>query len=195
MKNINPVMENYRKSVRFIKESRDFIYVAVLFFLTFFLIGFLLPVPSYIADQITALLQELMEKTGDMSQFELTKFIFFNNMQSSFFAMAFGILFGIFSIFVMITNGYLVGVVSSLSVEIDGILSLWRLFPHGIFELPAVFISAGLGLKIGSFIFQKKKFKSLKDYTINSLRAFVFVIIPLLVIAAIIEGALIFLSR
>jgi len=42
-------------------------------------------------------------------------------------------------------------------VQTDGFLSLWRLLPHGIFELPAVFISLGMGLKIGMFIFQKKK--------------------------------------
>ena len=34
---------------------------------------------------------------------------------------------------------------------------LFRLLPHGIFELPAIFISLGLGLRFGMFIFQKEK--------------------------------------
>jgi len=48
-------------------------------------------------------------------------------------------------------------------------------------------------MKIGSFIFQKKKLKSLKEYSLNSLKVFFFVVIPLLIIAGIIEGALMFL--
>jgi len=69
-------------------------------------------------------------------------------------------------------------------------LTLWKLFPHGIFELPAVFISLALGMKLGTFIFQKKKMNSFKDYLWNSFRIFIFVVIPLLVIAAFIEGYL-----
>jgi len=42
-----------------------------------------------------------------------------------------------------------------LSVGIEGYGILWRLVPHGIFELPAVFISLGLGIKLGTFIFRE----------------------------------------
>ena len=107
--------------------------------------------------------------------------------------MVSGILFGIYPLFATIANGFILGFVASISVSEVGFLVLWRILPHGIFELPAIFISFGLGLKIGSFIFQKKKFKSLKNYSLNSLKVFVFIIIPLLIIAAVIEGALIFL--
>jgi len=71
---------------------------------------------------------------------------------------------------------------------------LWRILPHGIFELPAVFIALGMGLKFGGFIFQKEKIKSLREYFWNSLRVFLFVVLPLLIIAGIIEGTLIFFS-
>jgi len=57
--------------------------------------------------------------------------------------------------------------------------------------LPALFISLGLGLRIGTFIFEKDKIKTLKIYLIKSIKVFFFVIIPLLVIAAVIEGSLI----
>ena len=70
---------------------------------------------------------------------------------------------------------------------------LWRIFPHGIFELPAVFISLGLGLKLGTFIFQRNKLKAFAEFFWNSLRVFLFIVLPLLIIAAIIEGSLIFL--
>ncbi len=195
MKNKNSIKEHYRKSWKFIGESQNFIYAAIIVFFTFFLVGFLLPVPESISEKIIEFLEKLLEETQDMSQSQLTQFIFLNNLKSSFFAMIFGVLLGIFPIFIMVINGYLVGIVSAMSVSVDGLLSLWKLFPHGIFELPAVFLAAGLGLKLGSFIFQKKKIKSLKEYSLNSLRVFVLVITPLLVIAALIEGALIFFGR
>src|SRR3989344_2332310 len=100
-------------------------------------------------------------------------------------------IFGILPLLSIIANGYLVGFVSSMAVQEAGFNSLWRLFPHGIFELPAVFISFGLGIKFGTFIFKKNKKDAFKEYLINCLRVFIFVIIPLLIIAAIIESSLI----
>ena len=114
-----------------------------------------------------------------------------NNIQSSFLGVLYGVVFGIFPVVSAMVNGYLLGFVAAKSVEVEGVFILWRLFPHGIFELPALFLSLGLGLKLGSFLFQKNKIESLKDYLINSLRVFVLVIIPLLIIAAVIEGILI----
>lgn len=184
--------ENYRESWSYIKESRNYIYSIIAVFFIFILIGFFLPAPDSIVQEILKFIEELLEKTQNMSQSELAKFIFFNNVQSSFFGMIFGVLFGIFPLISAIVNGYLLGFVASLSVEYGGFLSLWRLFPHGIFEMPSVFISLGLGLKFGTFIFQKNKAESFRKYLWNSLRVFLFVVIPLLTIAAIIEGILIF---
>ena len=105
--------------------------------------------------------------------------------------MIFGIFLGIFPMVVAMLNGYILGFVALLSVSNEGIFVLWRLVPHGVFELPAVFISLGLGLKFGTFFFQKNKSESFRNYLWNSIKTFVFIVLPLLVIAAIIEGALI----
>jgi|TARA_Y100000310_G_scaffold328431_1_gene396554 stage II sporulation protein M len=191
-KNFN-FIEEYKKSWNFIRESKNFIYSVIGIFFIFSLIGFFITTPTIIAEQILKFIEELLLKTKDMSQFELTKFIFFNNVQSSFFGIVFGIFLGIFPLIAVVTNGYVLGFVASLVVDSEGILALWRLFPHGIFELPAIFISLGLGLKIGTFIFQREKFESLKKYSLNSLRVFLFIVLPLLIIAAIIEGGLIYL--
>lgn len=187
--------ENYKQSWNYIKESRNFIYIVLIVFSLFFLLGYFIRVPENIAQLILEFIGELLKRTEGMSYAELTSFIFFNNLQSSFFGMIFGVVFGIFSVMTIVSNGYLLGFVSSSTAQSEGFLILWRLFPHGIFELTALIISMGLGLKIGTFIFQKKKMEFLKNYLWNSLRVFLFVIIPLLFIAAIIEGSLIFLFR
>ncbi len=192
-KNNFNLKEEYKKSWNYILESKNFIYFIIGIFFVFVLIGFLIPAPDALAEQILKLIQELIGEIKGMSQGELINFIFFNNLQSSFFGMVLGVVFGIFPVIAIIANGYLLGFVASMSVESEGILVLWRLLPHGIFELPAVFISLGLGLKLGTFIFQKKKIKLLKEYFWNSLRVFLFIVTPLLIIAGIIEGSLIFM--
>ena len=87
------------------------------------------------------------------------------------------------------------GFVAEESVEAAGVLSLWRILPHGVFELTAVFISLGMGLKLGTFIFVGEKIKSFKRFLYESINVFIFVVFPLLVLAAIIEGLLITLLR
>ena len=185
--------EEYKQSWNYLKESKNFIYIIIAVFFVFVLIGFFIPAPDSLVEQILKFIEELIEQTQGMSQGGLIKFIFLNNLQSSFYGMMLGILLGIFPILAAIANGYLLGFVSSMSVENGGFLVLWRLLPHGIFELPAIFISLGLGLKFGTFIFQKRKLEIFKEYFFNSLRVFFLIILPLLIIAGIIEGSLIFL--
>lgn len=182
----------YRESFDYIKDSRKFIYSVILLFFLFALVGFFVSAPSFLEGRILQFIEELLTRTEGMSRWELISFIFLNNLQSSFTGMVFGVFFGVFSLLSVITNGYVLGFVASKTAASDGILTLWRILPHGIFELPALFISLGLGLRLGSFILQKRKLYSLKEYAIKSLKVFIFVIIPLLIIAALIEGSFIF---
>jgi len=196
--------QEYYQSFKYIKESKNFIYAAILIFFIFVAIGFFfqdiinLMFKNFLGinlqDQMLELIKRLLESTKDMSQKELIGYIFFNNVQSSFYAVFFGILFGIMPLFSSITNGYLLGFVALISVKAQGFLVLWKVLPHGIFELPALFISLGLGFKLGTYFFIKKK-KSFFLCILNSLKIFLLIILPLLIIAAIIEGTLIlFLS-
>ncbi len=183
--------ECYKKSWTYIKESKNFIYFAIGIFLIFVLIGFFVSPSQEISDIILNYIQEILAQTEGLSAFGLIRFIFLNNLQSSFSGMIFGFLFGIFPFIAALFNGYVIGFVSELSVESAGFSSLLNLLPHGIFELPAIFISLGLGLKFGTFWFKKNRFECFKKYLLESLRVFVFIVIPLLIIAAVIEGLLI----
>ena len=184
----------YKESWNYIKDSKNFLWLIIGIFLFFFLIGFFVPVPEYISNKILDFIKEILGKTEGMSSLQLIKFIFLNNIQSSFFGVVFGAFFGIFPIIATIANGYLLGFVSNMAVQEAGVFSLWRLFPHGIFELPAVFISFGLGLRLGISIFNEKRFGTFKKNILSCLKVFVFIVIPLLIIAAIIEGVFIFLG-
>jgi stage II sporulation protein M len=192
-KKTNFFRENYSKSWNYLKEAGIFIWIIVLLFFVFVLIGFVVPIPENLKNIILDYVRQILEKTSDMSFFELIVFIFFNNLKSAFLGMIFGIFIGVFPVIVTLANGYLLGYISSLAVKEGGAISLLSLLPHGIFELPAIFIALGLGLKLGTVLFQKKLDKSFNEFFINSIRIFVFIVLPLLMIAAIIEGSLIFL--
>lgn len=185
----------YKKCFNYLGESRKFIFCVLGIFVFFMLIGFLFPVPEILQEKILETLRQILEETEGLSQPELIFYILSNNIRASFFGILFGFVLGIFPIFASIINGYLLGFVSVMSVNNSGYTSLLQLFPHGIFELPAIFISLGLGLKFGTFMFQKNKSESFKNYLINSLRIFILVVLPLLLVAGIIEGTLVFLGN
>lgn len=190
-KNQNFFSQNFKEGLQYIKQSRNFIYAVSAIFILFIFIGYFVPTPELLEKVILKFIEDLIKTTDGMSWTELTSFIFFNNLKSSFFGMILGIVFGIFSVVTALANGYLLGFVSSRIVSTEGIAILWKLFPHGVFELPAALISMGLGLKLGTFIFKKKKLEFLKEYFHESLKAFFFVVVPLLVAAALIEATLI----
>lgn len=187
--------EEYKRSFSYIKESRKFIYFSILIFFLFVFVGAFFQAPPDLSKKILDFIRNLLEETNNFSWMHLIFFIFLNNLKTSFYGLFSGFLLGFFPFVLSIFNGYILGFVSSLSVKKSGIFILLDLLPHGIFELPAIFISFGLGMKFGEFIFKKDKLKYFKLFLYDSLRVFIFVIFPLLLIAAIIEGTLIFFLR
>ncbi len=136
-----------------------------------------------------------------LNNFLLFLFIFLNNSLKVFLFMFLGILGGVIPVFFLIVNGMTLGlVVWVVSQEVTLGEILLSLLPHGVFELPALFIGSALGISLGAssykLISQRKKIKEiikgpLKSDLIFSLRTFTYVILPLLFIAALIEVLLI----
>ena len=180
-------VENYEKCWEFFCECRWYFVFALGIFALMFLVGFAFPV--FFREEIFGFLAELVEMLEGKSSIELIGFIFFNNLKASFLAFVLGISFGILTLVVGVVNGYLVGFVAREAVMVEGIGVMWQLAPHGIFELPAILFSIGIGLKVGMSLFAGRK--SLKYSFIEGLRFFVFVILPLLLVAGVIEGILV----
>lgn len=181
------MIKNYSRCWEFFGECRWHIVFTLGVFALLFIIGFTFPI--FFREEIFGFITEMIKMLEGKSIFELIGFIFLNNLKVSFFAIVLGIGFGIFPLMIGIVNGYLLGFVSREAVTRGGILVIWQLFPHGIFELPAILFSMGVGLKIGADLFRKDK--RLGYNFREGLRFFAFVIFPLLLIAGIIEGILI----
>jgi stage II sporulation protein M len=183
----NFLRKNYNKSWKTLGDARLFIYGIIVVFFVSALIGYVFPV--FFVDEIAQIIQEMVAEFEGVGILGAIAKIFLNNIMAGFLAFVFGIFLGIFPVISAVTNGYLVGFVSSSVVEQNGISVLWRLLPHGIFELPAIFVSMGLGVWLGMGFFQNNK--KLKQKILDGLRVFFMVVLPLLIIAAIIEGLLI----
>ncbi|MDP4039052.1 MAG: stage II sporulation protein M [Candidatus Pacearchaeota archaeon] len=178
----------WKESLGYLRETKKYIYFIFLLFLVSGLIGFIFKENFKVFDSIIA---ELAGKTEGLGLFELMGFIFWNNLGSSFLAMISGVFLGISAVGSALFNGVLLGYVYSKASEIAGFGIIWRLVPHGVFELPAIFIALGLGVKLGMFIFTKERKKEFIRRLRGSVNVFITIIIPLLLIAAIIEGLLI----
>ena len=188
----NFLVDQYSKCWKFFNEAKWYIVFGLGVFALTFIIGFIYP--NIFRSEILGFIEKLMLMFEGKGTAEMTWMIFFNNFKASFFAIILGIGIGIFPLVTLVINGYLLGFVSREVAGIGGIATLWQLLPHGIFELPAVLFSIGIGLKIGGDMFYGDIGKKLKHNFEEGLRFFLFVILPLLIIAAVIEGALIGLA-
>jgi len=140
-------------------------------------------------------IQQLSENVKDFSDsyplwvlFLLFFFvIFLNNSFTCFIDILSGPLAGIVPLFSAFVNGGLVG----WFVQQEGGIVLVAIIPHGVFEIPAFLISAAIGLRLGREVFRSRGERDLGGEMKMGLWVFLTLILPLLVIAAIIESALI----
>jgi stage II sporulation protein M len=135
------------------------------------------------ASGILASFQEIAEDLMQRSTPELIVAIFLRNGMAAVISIFLGIIFGIVPAAAILFNGLLFGAVLQMAPG-----DIWRVLPHGIFELPAMFIAWGLGLWVGQWFLQPPRLEHLKDRLGRSLKVLLALILPLLVVAAIIEG-------
>lgn len=117
--------------------------------------------------------------------------IMINNIQVSFGAVGGGITAGLYTAFLMVYNGLHIGAVATLVGQNNLAFPFWAfVLPHGSLELPAIFLAGGAGLLIARGLLLPGKLRrpdALKHYGLLAARL-VFGIVPMLVIAGIIEG-------
>ncbi len=74
-----------------------------------------------------------------------------NNLSVAFTTFAGGITAGLGTIYMVVFNGLLIGVIGTACSQAGMSLKLWSFVaPHGVLELPAIFIAAGAGLRLAA---------------------------------------------
>jgi len=150
---------------------------------------------SEIFSESLAWLQQLSEGIEDLTELYSSwviflmffVVIFLNNAFTCFLNILTGPLLGIFPIFSTLINGGLLG---WLAHE-EGLIVFLAIVPHGMFELPAYFISLAIGLRLAREALRPKGSRRLKVKFGEGLRVYLRLILPLLFVAALVESALI----
>jgi stage II sporulation protein M len=125
---------------------------------------------------------------------QLAAAIFVNNTIKALLVIIGGLAFGLFPVIFLLANGAALGFVLSVSMRSRGALTaLLAILPHGIFELPAIFLATSMGLLLGRRAIRKLLSSgeiSIRNEFTLALRFFVWIVVPLLVIAALVESFL-----
>ena len=144
-----------------------------------------------LADRVVENLAAFVKGFAGMPPWQLALAIFLNNSVKTLVAIVSGILLGILPAVFLLANGAALGVVFSHSVQTRGLwISLVSIVPHGVIELPAVFLGTSIGLLLGAHAFKmrRRSAKSWAGELTLGVRYYSFVILPLLLLAALVEA-------
>ncbi len=184
-----------KNNLKIIKSSKKYIFFAgVLFFVSFFFGTLFVKVYPDLAANSLEELTGAFSFLFELNPLQMGVFIFLNNTIKAFLFMSLGILLAIPTLIFIIVNGWVLGFVVALIYPEIGAEGLFKgLFFHGIFEISALLIASGMGIFLGvESVKAKKNIVSIKEKLFSAMTSFLYIIVPLLFIAALIETFIIF---
>ena len=151
---------------------------------------------SEYAKLFDSLIKEALGGLGGEEGFALAVSIFLNNIKASVYGVIMGIIPFIFVPGISIaTNGMLTGAAvaaASVATGESGLkLLCLGILPHGIFELPALLISITLGIVLCRELTRtllRKPHMKLNQVLEKIAKTYVLLVLPLLVVAALVES-------
>ncbi len=154
--------------------------------------------PGATAKDISGLVKDARQSIGlaQANQHLSASFIFLNNLRATFLVFVVGLFsFSVLGMLAYLLNIGLVGGVLGifhLMGYSTGTLFAAGLLPHGIFEIPALMIAGAVVLRMGAVLVTPQIGKSMGQIVLEQLsdwlKVFLGVVLPLLVVAALIEA-------
>ena len=177
-------------------ENKKIFYILIILFSIGFIIAYI------VADDIAPVLMPILKEAltgGNVTSIDAFS-IMFHNLKSAITIFIASIFFGIFAVISTITNGFVVGFMAGHTIKSFNslIIFLALIIPHGVIEIPALFLSCASGILMFLFIFRILKdkinyfsfteaYKNQKK-TLKHALVLISLAIILFVIAALIEG-------
>jgi stage II sporulation protein M len=178
------------------KALKPYLLILSLLFVASFLVGVVV-VPAAKA-QAATIYQAIAEALGELPGGSLFVQILMHNFIAALLIIVLGSFFGIIPVLAICGNGFVLGLVFRLAADTVGYAEASvRILPHGLLEIPALLISSAYGLWIGvNAIRRVRKIESepLGNQMRYALRRFLVIVLPLLIVAAAIETALILMQ-
>ena len=147
-----------------------------------------------LADYLRRSVVGFVEHFHGLSKPRLAAAIFLNNGLKSLGAMLLGVLLGLAPLLVLIVNGAALGAIVFLTIPVRGLeRTLLAILPHGVLELPAVWLATSIGLMLGGLAIKrlvKKADVDLRNEIARAGKFFFAAIVPLLFFAALVEAYL-----
>ncbi|MFB3812578.1 MAG: stage II sporulation protein M [Terriglobales bacterium] len=114
-----------------------------------------------------------------------------NNLGVAFTTFATGITGGVLTVYMLVFNGLLLGIIGGACWMSGMSLKLWSFVaPHGVLELPAIFIAGGAGLQIAHGLLFPGTLSRRDSLAVAGGEAVRLVLgtIPMLIVAGVLEG-------
>jgi stage II sporulation protein M len=184
------------RSFQVLRQNRAYLWLAAGLFLVGALLGLLFAdaMMKYVAESLKQIQDLAVMAQAKHSPAYTSLLIFGNNLRAAVYMLLSGLLLGVVTVISLLFNGLMVGVVfAKIGAQGAGLWQtvLFGLLPHGIFELPAIFISSAFGLKLGRVMLvplqDKTRWQSLKQVG-REVWSISWVVLLLLVVAATVEG-------
>jgi stage II sporulation protein M len=192
---LDGVLKWYKGMWDYIWDSRVFVLVALAIFLASVLLGSLITViaPS-VSDSFIQAYQNSSSTVGDPSNPDVGLLwgIFSRNALLEGLSIYTGPVLGLLPMFMAFANGLLFGVVVMAVTLKAGVLPVVvSLAPHGIIELPTMFLAMGMGLRLAWDLVMKaidrpRRMSYLRELALSS-EVYFTVVLPLCVLAAVVE--------
>ncbi|MCD4779720.1 MAG: stage II sporulation protein M [Candidatus Omnitrophica bacterium] len=176
------IADKYRVILEELRSRKNYIYFSVGLFLFSVIYGVVTPDFDHYAKGMMKSISAIV--VMDKRLLSVIVSILWKNIFACFMALFLGVFFALIPIFSLLINGIMFGVyLPDLSKSF-----FITIIPHGIFELPAYFISMSYGIWLGLWPWQSNRLHNIVFRAKKSVLIFINIVFPLLVIAAIIEG-------
>jgi len=180
-----------QKDLEYLRSSRKYIFIVAGIFIISFMAGLLVSLQDLgLSENYLEMLKNSFGWIKNLNPIAIMLVIFLNNALKSLLSLVLGAGFGLVPVLFVAGNGLILGLLVNLVLKQEGLLFvLAAILPHGIIELPMILISAGLGLRLGFFMYISLKGEktNMRFELIESLRIYMRIIMPLLFVSAMIE--------
>ena len=180
-----------QKNIEYIRSSWKYICIISGIFIISVIAGLFLSLKDLgLQENYIEMFKDSFGWMKTLSPLSIMLVIFLNNAVKSLFAIVLGTGFGIVPIIFVGGNGIILGLIANEVSKQQGVIFvLAALVPHGIIEIPMILISAGLGLRLGYFMYLslRGERKDMRSELAGSLRIYMRLIMPLLFVSAMVE--------